>query len=334
MTTFENAKEIARRYITSLKVAPGIELVLLDEKIIQKSFGWVFFYDSKKYLETHDLKYSVLGSPFIIDRRDGALRPLRSAPPVQFYIDKYEREHPFEEAVTASTSGVSPIPKSPPPVSATPLQTAAAAPETGSAREIDRHEPHEPRRLAIPLAATVVAAVAIGFIAMFGWLRYRHAAANSVPVLAQYAPKDPHSMIRAVSLSSSMSPDFDTARVGTKFDKGISSAVLWYRWENATRGQILEISWSKDGSEVLHQQVQISKPSGEQAYALRTPNGSALPEGSYQVTLIEAGKPVTTIPFQIGNPKPIKRTGVGVCENGSSESGCGIAPGGAGYARH
>ena len=87
--------------------------------------------------------------------------------------------------------------------------------------------------------------------------------------------------------------------------------MLWYRWANARPGQILEINWSKDGSEVLRQRLQISKLSGEQAYALRTPNGSPLPEGNYQVTLIEAGKPVTTIPFQIGAGKPVAQGGAG-----------------------
>jgi hypothetical protein len=332
MTDFETAKQIAARAISKIKVAPGIELVLLEDKIIERPFGWVFRYNSKKFLETGDYRDSVLGNaPLIIDRRDGSVHLTKTAPPIDFYIEKYEREHPFEGAETASASAVPATPVSPATVSTPPVHTTQPTTASDATHESARHES---RRPVVALVATVVAALALGFIAMFGWLRYRHGVANSVPVLAQYAPKDPHSMIRAVSLSSSMNRDFDTARVGTKFDKGISSVALWYRWANATRGQILEISWSRDDSEVLRQRVSISKTSGEQAYALRTPNGSPLPEGSYQVTLIEAGKPVTTIPFQIGNPRPLKPTGAGVCENGSSEPGCGIAPGGAGYARH
>lgn len=319
MITFDSAKKIAQRYVASLKVAPGIELVLLDDKIIEKPFGWVFFYDSKKHLETHDFRYEVPGSPLIIDRRDGSLHALKSAPRVEFYIDKYERDHPFDPAggrSAASAAGrgtPSPPPQASQPAAAgtSSVHTAQPTPVFRSIQEAARHEPHGARRPLISLFAAVVAALAIGFIAMFGWLHW-HTAANSVPVLVQYAPKDRHSIIQSVSLSSGTSLDFDPARVGTKFDKGISSAVLWYRWANATPGQKLEISWSKDGNEVLRQSLQFKAPSGEQVYALRTPDGSALPEGSYQVALIEAGKPATTIPFEIGAGKSIPQGGVGV----------------------
>lgn len=337
MTTLDSAKEIARHYVASLKVAPGVELVLVDQATIQKPFGWVFFYNSKKFLETRDFRDSVIGAPFIVDRRDGSLHPLKSAPPVQFYIEKYEREHPFNPRGVqppAMTGG--------PGLASTPAAPkAAASSQSGfAATSQPGVTPHsdlsEARRVIRPAHGSVSAEVRtqaqslsrpsvggrrlvligatliIALGALFGWLRYRQTAAKQVPVLVQYAPKNVHSMIRAVSLSSSMSPDFDPARVGTKFDKGISSAVLWYRWANATPGRILEISWSKEGSEILRQRLQISKPSGEQAYALRTPDGSALPDGNYQVTLIEAGQPVTTIPFQIGAAKPLAPGGAGI----------------------
>ncbi len=178
-----------------------------------------------------------------------------------------------------------------------------------AARSGVRREPRRARRL-----AAVVAALAVALVGALAGLKLWQSAVNSVPVLAQYAPRDRHSIIQAVSLSSSMSQDFDPARVGTKFDKNTRSAVLWYRWQNAAPGQILEISWSKDGAEILRQRSQIGIPSGEQVYALRTPDGSPLPEGSYEITLIEAGKPIATIPFQIGAEKrpPIPQGGAGI----------------------
>jgi hypothetical protein len=146
----------------------------------------------------------------------------------------------------------------------------------------------------------LIAVLVIGGIAFVGWHKLRQSAHDSVPALMQYAPKDSHAIIQSVSLSSTMGQDFDTARVGTKFDSGIKSAVLWYRWNSAAPGALLQIAWSKDDSEILQQRVQIATSSGEQAFALRTPDGAALPDGHYQVALVEAGKPVTSIPFQIG----------------------------------
>jgi len=262
---FNAAKEIARRYIAGVQVTPGVELVLIEERIIERPFGWVFFFDSKRYLETRDRKYTVLGAPFIVDRRDGSLHPLKTAPPVQYYIEQYEREHPIGGPV-------------------------AEAPHAAAARGGSR----PPTTVLIAIAVLL-----IGGIAFVGWHKLRQSTRESVPALTQYAPKDSH-IVQSVSLSSTMGQDFDTARVGTKFDSGIKSAVLWYRWSSAAPGALLQIAWSKDGSEILQQQVQIATSSGEQAFALRTPDGAALPDGHYQVTLLEAGKPVTSIPFQIG----------------------------------
>lgn len=266
MIDFNAAKEIARRHIAGVKVAPGIELVLIEQRTIERPFGWVFFFDSKKYLESQDREYTVLGAPFIVDRRDGSLHPLKTAPPVQHYIEQYEREHPIGGSVAAR-----------------PHAAAAGG----------RSRP--PTTVLIAIAVLV-----IGGIAFVGWHKLRQSARDSVPALTQYAPKDSHAIIQSVSLSSTMGQDFDTVRVGTKFDSGIKSAVLWYRWSNAAPGALLQIAWSKDNSEILQQQVQVATSSGEQAFALRTPDGAALPDGHYQVALLEAGKLVTSIPFQIG----------------------------------
>jgi len=253
------ALKAARDFVNRPGFSPGVEIAIEEGSTVERPFGWVFFYNSKRFVETGDRREALDGNaPIIVDRRDGSIHPTGTARPLESYIEKYEREHPFSKPVRA--------------------------------------RPSRPSRF----VAVAIASLAIALILIAGWLRLPHSAVDSVPVLTEYAPKDPDSIIEAVSLSSSMTQDFDTNRVGTKFDVGIRSAVLWYRWHDAKPGQALEIVWSKDDSEVLRQQLQISSPSGSQAFALRTPDGSALPEGRYQVALVEAGKTVTSIPFQIG----------------------------------
>lgn len=84
----------ARSFISALQVEGGNDLVLLEERTIEKSFGWVFFYDSRKFLETRDPLQALLGNaPLIVDRRDGSVHLTGTGRPIEFYIERYEVEH-------------------------------------------------------------------------------------------------------------------------------------------------------------------------------------------------------------------------------------------------
>lgn len=88
--TKQQAKEIAVKAISNLK--PGTEFVVLDDKTVEKDFGWVFFYSPTKYLETKDPKYLTPGnSPIIVDRADGATHFLPTSVPPPRAIEIYEQ---------------------------------------------------------------------------------------------------------------------------------------------------------------------------------------------------------------------------------------------------
>ena len=36
-----------------------LDLVLVEEAMMEKEFGWVFFYDNRKHLETGDFRYAI-----------------------------------------------------------------------------------------------------------------------------------------------------------------------------------------------------------------------------------------------------------------------------------
>ena len=121
------------------------------------------------------------------------------------------------------------------------------------------------------------------------------------PTLAQYAPKKPSGVIKAVSLSSSESNRFAPARVSTKFAHGVKEVMIWYRWEGAIKGHRVDVRWSKNGSVVLTQGEFIQQPSGSVSWFLARNKGEPLPAGMYQVELRENGELVTAIPFRIGD---------------------------------
>jgi hypothetical protein len=88
--TKQQATEIARKIIDNLK--PGTDFVILEDKTVEKEFGWVFFYTTKKYFETKDKKYLMPGnSPLVVNRKDGSTTFLSTSVPPPKAIEEYER---------------------------------------------------------------------------------------------------------------------------------------------------------------------------------------------------------------------------------------------------
>src|ERR1700733_1541778 len=57
--------------------------VVLDEHTMERTWGWVFFYNSKSYLETRDFRYALAGNaPYIVNRQTGELRVTGTAYPI------------------------------------------------------------------------------------------------------------------------------------------------------------------------------------------------------------------------------------------------------------
>lgn len=88
--TKERALEIGRKAIADLKLKN--EIVIQEEKTIERDFGWVFFATSKKYLETGDPGYLVPGiGPLAVDRADGSAQFLGTSVYPEEAIAEYER---------------------------------------------------------------------------------------------------------------------------------------------------------------------------------------------------------------------------------------------------
>ncbi|HLG11630.1 MAG TPA: hypothetical protein VI876_07720 [Dehalococcoidia bacterium] len=119
--------------------------------------------------------------------------------------------------------------------------------------------------------------------------------------LDQFAPKSESAAIKAVSLGTSSGDSFDPKRTGTEFPEGTDRIVVWYRWSGADKALQIDNVWYQDGDVVLEQGEAVGKESGDAAWLLKLEAGGALPEGGYEVRLLEDGRVVTTIPFKIGN---------------------------------
>ena len=69
---------------------PKLHLVI--SKAVEYEFGWVFFYDTKEYLETNSIDDSIVGNaPFIVDKNDGQLYVTGTTRPIEYFVDQYRK---------------------------------------------------------------------------------------------------------------------------------------------------------------------------------------------------------------------------------------------------
>lgn len=85
------AKRLAEKHIRESFRGIEDELVVLDEHTLERPYGWVFFYDSRRYLETGELSRMLAGNaPVLVHKQDGHIEMLGTALPVEAYLAKYE----------------------------------------------------------------------------------------------------------------------------------------------------------------------------------------------------------------------------------------------------
>lgn len=68
-------------------------LVVDDSSTIETHWGWVFFYASRRYLSTRDIRHALAGNaPYFVNRHTREVRATGTAKPIEQYIVDYERE--------------------------------------------------------------------------------------------------------------------------------------------------------------------------------------------------------------------------------------------------
>jgi hypothetical protein len=67
------------------------DFVIVDELTRQFPWGWVFFYNSRRFIETRDPLEAVGGNaPFIVNRSTGEVLVTGTAQSIEHYIQEYE----------------------------------------------------------------------------------------------------------------------------------------------------------------------------------------------------------------------------------------------------
>ena len=69
---------------------PHRRLAVVD--VQENDFGWVYFYNSKEFMEAGDFCWALAGNaPVIVDRHDGKLYATGTAHPTDHYVNEFRR---------------------------------------------------------------------------------------------------------------------------------------------------------------------------------------------------------------------------------------------------
>jgi len=96
MLSYREARERALAQMRSrpAPMPPGDELILIDDDTLEREWGWVFFFGSRRWRETGDPVYEHRGEgPLIVDRHDGTVHMTGTDKPGDYYVTQYETEY-------------------------------------------------------------------------------------------------------------------------------------------------------------------------------------------------------------------------------------------------
>lgn len=88
--TRQQALDIARRKLADVA---GDEMVIREDVIVEREFGWAFYCSSREYIETGDLNKAVPGyGPLVVERNTGSTEFLSTSGPPERGIEHFEQQ--------------------------------------------------------------------------------------------------------------------------------------------------------------------------------------------------------------------------------------------------
>ena len=92
MISKEEARNLVLERILSNWNIENDEPYIFEDATIEKGFGWVFFYNSRNFVETNEFSYCLGGNaPIIVNKFDASLQITGTAREAEYYIAEYEK---------------------------------------------------------------------------------------------------------------------------------------------------------------------------------------------------------------------------------------------------
>lgn len=96
MIDIDVATRIAEEYLRAHPLIASVDggVCLNLERTRSLPYGWVFFYNSRRFFETGDILHALGGNaPFLVEAATGRVVEFGTARSVEFYLEEYEHEH-------------------------------------------------------------------------------------------------------------------------------------------------------------------------------------------------------------------------------------------------
>lgn len=89
---YEGARALAALWV---ELVSERSAALLDDMTMDRPYGWVFFYQSKRFIETGERMAQLVGNaPIIVNRFTNEIRLTGTARPIEHYLAEYEASLP------------------------------------------------------------------------------------------------------------------------------------------------------------------------------------------------------------------------------------------------
>jgi len=93
MTSIEDALKLVEEYLRRKYSHKPYELIVMRSLTREEDFGWVFFFNTRQFVQSGDMNFALGGNaPLIVDRESGELHVTGTAHPVDHYIEAYRRK--------------------------------------------------------------------------------------------------------------------------------------------------------------------------------------------------------------------------------------------------
>jgi Immunity protein 35 len=108
IVTIGEARNLAEGHLAKTAGTSPEPVVIVDDSTIETDFGWIFFWNSKRYLESGDFRDALAGNvPLIVDRANGSVHATCTFLPIEEIIERYRTVRgtlgtaPFAQALFA-----------------------------------------------------------------------------------------------------------------------------------------------------------------------------------------------------------------------------------------
>jgi Immunity protein 35 len=92
MLTKNEALEIVSKRLHHMSTSAD-PFIVIEKNTIEKPFGWVFFYNSKTFIETGESRYRLAGNgPVIVNKHNGSVEFFGASKPPLEFVAEYEQK--------------------------------------------------------------------------------------------------------------------------------------------------------------------------------------------------------------------------------------------------